>query len=213
MNLTLHDGSVVSFTNAELASTLTRLTNTNQSYCLGVQDTAHVRVGPNLLVMDVGWITGRKLIEAYSISYDSTFPFTLRFTLGQSHYNINQALAGAGYVGVSSVSSLSQVYMGMYSGAAQTYLEAGQLVKSQGVFQGAAAELKSLTAGAGITLTEGADAITIDGGSTLTATLPLSISSGVISIDLSPYATNTDLGTKQDTLTVNAPISLVATTS
>ena len=72
MDLTLHDGSIASFTAAELAQTLTRLTNTGQSYCLGTQDTAHVRVGSNLLVMDVGWITGRKLIEAYSTSYDST---------------------------------------------------------------------------------------------------------------------------------------------
>ena len=103
------------------------------------------------------------------------------------------------------MTDLAQVYMGMYSGAAQTYLKAGQLVKSQGVFQGAAAELKSLTAGTGITLTEGADAITIDGGSTLTATLPLSIADGVLSIDLSSYATDFDLSAKQDNLTINAP--------
>jgi len=172
MDLTLHDGSVASFTAAELAQTLTRLTNTNQSYCLGTQDTAHVRVGPNLLVMDVAWTVGRKLIEGYGISYDSTFPFGLRFSLGTSHYTLNQALCGAGYVGVPSVTDLAQVYMGMYSGAAQTYLKVGQLVKSQGVFQGEAAELKSLTAGTGITLTDGADAITIDGASTLTATTP-----------------------------------------
>ena len=99
--------------------------------------------------------------------------------------------------------------MSMYSGAVQTYLEAGQLVKSQGGFQGAAAELKSLTAGTGITLTEGADAITVDGTSTLTATLPLSISaSGELSIDLSDYATDFDLSAKQDNLTVYAPLNL-----
>ena len=208
MDLTLHDGSVASFTAAELAQTLTRLTNTSQSYCLGIQDTAHVRVGPNLLVMDVGWLVGRKLIEGYGISYESTFPFGLRFTLGTSHYTLNQALAGAGYVGEPSITDLAQVYMGMYSGAAQTYLEAGQLVKSQGVFQGAAAELKSLAAGNGITLTAGADAITIDGASTLTAALPLSIADGVISVDLSSYATDFDLSAKQDNLTVSAPLSL-----
>ena len=125
MNLGLHDGSVVSFTAAELDVTLTRFTNTNQSYCLGIQDTAHVRVGPNLLVMDVGWVVGRKLIEAYSISYESTFPFGIRFTLGQSHYTLNQALAGAGYVGQPTITALAQVYMGLHTGAAQTYLEAG----------------------------------------------------------------------------------------
>ena len=207
MNVTLHDGAVVSYTAAELAQTLTRLTNTNQSYCLGTQDTAHVRVGPNLLVMDVGWVVGRKLIEGYAISYDSTFPFGLRFTLGQSHYTLNQALAGAGYVGEANP-TLAQVYMGLYAGAALTYLEAGQLVKSQGVFQGEAAELKSLAAGHGITLTEGANDITIDGTPALTATLPLSIANGVITIDLSSYATDFDLSAKQDNLTVNAPLSL-----
>ena len=37
MDLTLHDGSIVSFTAAELAQSLTRLVNTNQSYCLGIR--------------------------------------------------------------------------------------------------------------------------------------------------------------------------------
>ena len=115
MNLTLHDGTVASFTTAELATTLTRLTNTNQSYCLGIQDTAHVRVGPNLLVMDVGWTVGKKLREGYIISYDSTFPLGIRLTLGTSHYTLDQALAGASYVG-GSVSNLSEVYMGLHTG-------------------------------------------------------------------------------------------------
>ena len=212
MDLTLHDGSVVSFTAAELAQTLTRLTNTNQSYCLGTQDTAHVRVGPNLLVMDVGWLVGRKLIEGYAISYDSTFPFGLRFTLGQSHYTLNQALAGAGYVG-EATPTLAQVYMGLYAGAALTYLETGQLVKSQGAFQGEAAELKSLAAGNGITLTEGADAITIDGASTLTATPPLSITGGVVSVDLSAYATASGLSQATADIAANAGDIAANTTS
>ena len=118
MDLTLHDGAIVSFTAAELAATLTRLSNANQSYCPGIQDTAHVRVGPNLLVMDVGWLVGRKLIEMYNIEYDTTFQFLVRFTLGQSHYTLNQALAGAGYVGEPAITDLAQVYMGLYIGAA-----------------------------------------------------------------------------------------------
>jgi hypothetical protein len=84
----------------------------------------------------------------YTIEYDTTFQFLLRFTLGQSHYTLNQALAGADYVGEPTITDLAQVYMGLYVGAAQRYLESGQLVKSQGVFQGAPAELKSLAAGA-----------------------------------------------------------------
>ena len=132
MNLTLHDGSIVSFTDVELGQTLTRLISQNQSYCLGTQDTAHVRVGGSLLVMDIGWIQGRKLIEGYAISADTTFPFGIRFTLGQTHYTLSQALAGAGYVGT--ITELSQAFMALYNGGAQTYLEAGQLVKSQGLF-------------------------------------------------------------------------------
>ena len=60
------------------------------------------------------------------------------------------------------------------------------------------------------TSTAGTNDITIDGASTLTATLPLSIANRVISIDLSSYATDFDLSAKQDNLTINAPLNLTA---
>ena len=82
MDLTLHDGSIASFTAAELAQTLTRLTNTNQSYCLGTQDTAHVRVGPNLLVMDVGWTVGRSSSRATVSRTTPRFPTAYASALG-----------------------------------------------------------------------------------------------------------------------------------
>ena len=133
--LTLHDGSTLSFTDAELSAIWTRLEAQNQSYCLGASDTARVKVGPSLLIMDVGWITGRKLIEMYGITYDSTFPFGLKFTVGQGTYTLNQALAGAGYVGLQTITALSQVYMLMYISAAQVYLAStSNLVKDSGAF-------------------------------------------------------------------------------
>ena len=80
-------------------------------------------MGGSLLTMDIGWIQGRKLIEAYAISADTTFPFGIRFTLGQTHYTLNQALAGSGYVGT--ITELSQAFMALYNGGAQIYWKQG----------------------------------------------------------------------------------------
>ena len=74
MLLILHDQRTVEFTTSELAQTLTRLQAQNQSYCLGLYETAHVRVGGALLVVDVGWPIGRRLIESYQIGSETTFP-------------------------------------------------------------------------------------------------------------------------------------------
>ena len=117
MELILHDSRTVSWTQSELAQTLTRLESQNQSYCLGNYDTAHIRVGGSLLILDIGWPVGRKLIESYQIGSDTTFPHGIKFTLGQARYTLNQALAGASYVG-HATPTLAQVYMGLYSGGA-----------------------------------------------------------------------------------------------
>ncbi len=99
MLLTLHDKRTVEFTASELAQTLTRLQAQNQSYCLGLYHTAHVRVCGSLLVMDVGWPIGRHLIETFQVGTDPTFEHNVKSTMGQSAYTLNQALSGSGYVG------------------------------------------------------------------------------------------------------------------
>ncbi len=99
MLLILHDSRTVTFSESELAQTLTRLQAQNQSYCLGLFDTAHIRVGGALLVLDAGWPIGRRLLESFQIGADTTKPHGIKSTQGQATYTLNQALAGAGYVG------------------------------------------------------------------------------------------------------------------
>ena len=201
MILILHDGRSLEFTDTELGQTLARLEALNQSYCLGASDTAHVRAGTSLLVMDVGWSIGRKLIEGYAISGDTSFPYGLRFTLGQTHYTLEQALAGSGYVG--DVTALSDVYMGMYSQEAQVYVENGQLVKSTGAFATSPAQLKSLIAGGNMTITEDLDTITLEAS---TGGVDQSVFDAFVS------STNTALADKQDVLTASLPLSITGST-
>ena len=84
MFLTLHSGQQVEFADVELAQILIRLQAQNQSYCLGEYDTTQIRVGGGPLVVDVAWTVGRRLVEGYHIGSDSTFPYGIKFTLGQS---------------------------------------------------------------------------------------------------------------------------------
>ena len=84
MFLTLHSGQQVEFADVELAQILIRLQAQNQSYCLGEHDTAQIRVGGGLLIVDVAWTVGRRLVEGYQIGDDTTFPYGIKFTLGQS---------------------------------------------------------------------------------------------------------------------------------
>ncbi len=97
MELTLHDSRTVSWTASELAQTLTHLEAQIQSYCLGNYDTAHVRVGGSLLVLDAGCPVGRRLLESYQIGEDTTFPSGLKFTLGQAtHTPLTRPSLGQG---------------------------------------------------------------------------------------------------------------------
>ena len=72
---------------------------------------------------------GRRLVEGYQIGDDTTFPYGIKFTLGQSVHTLYQALAGSGYVGFQQP-TLAQVYMGLFfleNGG--NYIETGQLVQ------------------------------------------------------------------------------------
>ena len=109
MLLTLHSGQQVEFADVELAQILVRLQAQNQSYCLGEHDTAQIRVGGGLLIVDTAWTIGRRLVEGYQIGSDSTFPFGIKFTLGQAVHTLYQALAGSGYVGLGQP-TLAEVY-------------------------------------------------------------------------------------------------------
>ena len=83
MLLTLHSGQQVEFADVELGQILVRLQAQNQSYCLGEHDTAQIRVGGGLLIVDTAWTIGRRLVEGYQIGSDSTFPYGIKFTLGR----------------------------------------------------------------------------------------------------------------------------------
>ena len=194
MFLILHDGRQVEFTEQELGSTLSRLQALDQSYCTGSYDVAHIRVGGSLLLLDVGWVTGRRLLESFAIAQDLSRPFGLRFSAGSAQYSLEEALSAAGYVGAA-VTELSQVYMAMFAAAAQGYLAPGQLVADVGAFQTSPAVLKVLEAGAGVTITEQTDK------------LVLAAAADTSALEASVAANTAALATKQDALSVTAPFS------
>ena len=168
MFLTLHSGQQVQFADVELAQILIRLQAQNQSYCLGEHDTAQIRVGGGLLVVDVAWTVGRRLVEGYQIGSDSTFPFGIKFTLGQAVHTLYQALAGSGYVGFQQP-TLAQVYMGLFTlESAGNYVEPGQLVQDGGVVEVSPAKLKTLVAGSNVQLVVDDATVTLSSTSDVT---------------------------------------------
>ena len=169
MFLTLHNGQQVEFPDVKLAQTLIRLQAQNQSYCLGEHDTAHIRVGGGLLVVDTAWTVGRRLVEGYQIGSYSTFLYGIKFTLGQAVHTLYQALAGSGYVGVQQP-TLAQVYMGLFTmESVGHYVEPGQLVVNGGILEVSPAKLRTLVAGANVQLAVADETLTLSSTSDVTA--------------------------------------------
>ena len=113
-----HNNQTVEFSDAELAQSLSRLDASNSRYCLGHSDVAFVNTGGGLLLIDASWPTGRRLLEQYLIGSNTTLPFGISFSLGSASYTLAQALAGVGYVGLSTIAELSQVFMAKFGGSA-----------------------------------------------------------------------------------------------
>ena len=118
MNLYRYDGTVRAYTATELSALLTRMIAQGQTSCLGNDDVSMIRVdNVGVLLVDVGWVVGRRLSELYIPVSDSTMPFGLRWTLlGQGAYTLNQALCGASYAGLATVVDFSTVHMLLFMG-------------------------------------------------------------------------------------------------
>ena len=193
--LSLHDGRLLEFQNAELASTLTRLHTLDQAYCLGENNVAHVKIGDNLLLVDVGFHVNRRLLETHLLAFDPQQPFSVRATSGSVHRSLEEALLASGWLGA--LSSLSSAHMAMYEGISTTsYLAPGQLVVSTGTFGGEAAVLKTIVAGGNVQMSEGPDRIILD--------VPLDFSR----IDSKLTELEREILEKQDILSASPPLRI-----
>ena len=134
---------------------------------------AYIRVGPNrLLLLDVTPTLGRRLLEIYSVSYESTNAFGLKWTASNVDYDTQGAVNAAGSgTTVTTLANINAATLYNVSGDG-VYLAATNLVKSQGAFQNQPAELKAFAAGNGCTLAETADSVTLD-VTPVTITFPL----------------------------------------
>ena len=74
-------GYTRSFTTNELTIVITNLNATNSYYTNGLNDLLYVRLKEgNLLLFDLTDNINRKVFESFSIGYDASNPFSLKFT-------------------------------------------------------------------------------------------------------------------------------------
>ena len=160
--LTKSDGSSQTFQNSELLTILNGLEAANNTHT-EASGVAYIRVAPNrLLLLDVTSTLGRRLLEIYNVSYESTNAFGLKWTASNVDYDTQGAVNAAGFgTTVITLASINAATLYNISGDG-VYLAATNLVKSQGSFQNQPAELKALAAGNGCTLDTSTDAVTLN---------------------------------------------------
>jgi len=160
--LTKGDGSSQTFQNSELLAILNSLEAANNTHT-EASGVAYIRVGPNrLLLLDVNTTLGRRLLEIYSVSYESTNAFGLKWTSSNVDYDTQGAVNAAGFgTVVSTLASINAAKLFNIQGDG-VYLAQTNLVKHQGAFQNAPAELKAFSAGNGCTLAETADTVQLN---------------------------------------------------
>ena len=228
--LPLYHGGSKTFTTAELSLTLAQLTAADQAFC-SAGDVAHVALGTGLLLVDVSFPPNRRLVEGYELSYEPSNPFGLQANHGTLNYTLQEALNQCGYTGT--ISALADVYMADYSlSGGSDILTTGQLVKSTGQIFVSAAELKSLAVGGNLSLSSGANTVTITDSCVSQSTYDafeiatnaslathqfdiaahssqIASNSGNIASNAADISTNAAaIGAKQDSISVSAPITL-----
>jgi hypothetical protein len=209
--LTKASGTTVSFTEAELAQITVQLAAAGQARCSGAQGITHVLVGTSgLLSVDSEWVIGRRLLELHTLEALPANPFGLVFSHGAAQRTLHEALLASGFLG-SAPATLADVYMLQTNAEARVYLAEGQLVAEQGVFDTQPAVLKTLVAGANVTLVEDEASVTISSSGTVqTVQPPLALANGDLTIDLAAYATVAELAEKQNALAVEEPLNLTS---
>jgi hypothetical protein len=111
-------GLTTSFTHNDLDLILTELGVQNASYAQGQNQITFIMLGSgNLLLIDLNPVFNKRLFELYSFSLSNLFPFQLKLTNNNSSLtsSINDALVSIGYAGTTPITSLSQIYMQLYT--------------------------------------------------------------------------------------------------
>ena len=147
------DGSSLTYTDVELATILTQLQAGNNQH-LVVSSVAFIRLAAmRLLLLDTNALHNRKLIETFAIHYDATNAYNLKFTAANIDFDLNSAFDSVGYNTITPVTSLANIFAATFFQAdSSAYLAAGQLVSNQGTFGTVPGQLKTLAAGAGMTM-------------------------------------------------------------
>ena len=160
------DYSTVNWTSNELDQILAYLTAGRATGCNDGSDIFFMAASPYLLIVDVTFGINRKLTELFDLRTDPTMPFNLRFEQDQVYFSLSDALYACGYTGQPATTSvdLARVFMTIYDsrqglGFADNIGTGVQLVAHPGNPQ--SAQIRSLTAGRLIQLSQGADSITV----------------------------------------------------
>ena len=158
-------GYIRSFSTNELTIVITNLNATNSYYANGLNDLLYVRVKEgNLLLFDLSDNINRKVFESFSIGYDASNPFSLKFTHNSTaiEYTVDNALISVGFSGATPISTLESQYMKLYViTSSLSYLATNDIVKDVGEHSISPAEIKSFVGTNGIVLSNDANNFTI----------------------------------------------------
>jgi len=117
INFTNSKGLTIQYTNNDLDLILTELTTHNTYYTSGNNDIIYIMLGSGyLLIIDSSSTVNRKLLQSYSFSASSLYPFQLKLTNNNTAavLSIHEALITCGYNGITPITSLESVYMTVY---------------------------------------------------------------------------------------------------
>ena len=158
-------GYTRSFSTNELTIVITNLNAINSDYTNGLNDLLYVRVKEgNLLLFDLTDNINRKIFECFTIGYDTTNPFNLKFTHNSTatEYTVDNALISVGFSGTTPISTLESQYMKLYiTTSSSSYLTTNDIVKDVGQYSVSPAEIKSFVGTNGIVLSNDANDFTI----------------------------------------------------
>ena len=142
-------GYTRSFSTNELTIVITNLNATNSYYTNGLNDLLYVRVKEgNLFLFDLTDNINRKVFESFTIGYDTTNPFSLKFTHNSTaiEYTVDNALISVGFSGTTPISTLESQFMKLYvTTSSLSYLTTNDIVKDIGQYSVSPAEIKKKT--------------------------------------------------------------------
>ena len=158
------DGSSTTYLNTELSAILVGLEASNNLH-VEQSGVAFRRLSANRpLLHDVNSTLGRKLLETFSVVYDVTFTYGLRWSSSNVDYSTQGAVSAAGHGGTTVINLASIHASTFFILFPDTYILPSQLVKNTGVFATTAADLKDLAVISPLSLTDDGTTITLASG-------------------------------------------------